>query len=145
MPIRQITPKQQLDAYIDEQVKRWKKALLRLLSWVGEQCRNAAITSHRYKNQTGNLESSTGYVITDNGHIVKTGGFNAIYEGEEGASEGKRYAKSLVSQFPTGVCLIVVAGKDYASYVSDMGLDVLDSAELTARRLIPEMLKQLNI
>ena len=145
MPISQLTPQEAIDAYIEKQIEQWKKALIRLLGWVGEECRNAAITSHRYQNQTGNLESSTGYVIVDNGHIVKTGGFNAIFEGSKGASEGKSYAKSLVSLYPTGICLIVVAGKNYASYVSDRGLDVLDSAELTARQLIPEMLKQLNI
>ena len=145
MPITQLTPQEAIDAYIEEQIKRWKTALIRLLGWVGEECRNAAITSHRYKNQTGNLESSTGYVIVDNGHIVKVGGFNPIFEGKKGATEGKAYAKSLVSQYPTGICLIVVAGKNYASYVSDRGLDVLDSAELTARQLIPDILKQLNI
>lgn len=144
MAITQQTPQQEINAYIEEQMKRWKTALIRLLEWVGEQCRNAAITSHRYKNQTGNLESSTGYVITDNGHIVKTGGFNPIFEGSKGAKGGKAYAKSLVSQYPTGICLIVVAGMKYASYVSDMGLDVLDSAELTAKQLIPEILEQLK-
>ena len=145
MPITQLTPQEEIDAYIEEQIKRWKTALIRLLGWVGEECRNAAITSHRYQNQTGNLESSTGYVIADNGHIVKVGGFNPIFEGKKGATEGKAYAKSLVSQYPTGICLIVVAGMNYASYVSDRGLDVLDSAELTARQLIPDILKQLDI
>ena len=145
MPITQLTPQQEIDAYIEEQIKRWKTALIRLFGWVGEQCRNAAITSHRYQNQTGNLESSTGYVIADNGHIVKVGGFKPIFEGQKSAAEGKSYARSLVSQYPTGICLIVVAGKNYASYVADRGLDVLDSAELTARQLIPDILKQLNI
>ena len=78
MPITQLTPQEAIDAYIEEQIKRWKTALIRLLGWVGEECRNAAITSHRYKNQTGNLESSTGYVIVDNGHIVKVGGFTPV-------------------------------------------------------------------
>lgn len=145
MSITQLTPQEAIDAYIEEQIERWRKALIRLLGWVGEEARNAAITSHRYQNQTGNLESSTGYVIVDNGHIVKTGGFNAIFEGKKGASEGKSYAKSLVSQYPKGICLIVVAGKKYASYVSDKGLDVLDSAEMVARQLLSDMRKQLNI
>ena len=144
MPITQLTPQQEIDAYIEEQIKRWKKAMIRLLAWVGEECRNVQITSHRYENQTGNLESSTGYVIADNGNIVKVGGFKPIFEGSKGASEGKAYAKSLVSQYPTGICLIMVAGKNYASYVSDRGLDVLDSAELTARQLVSDILKQLN-
>lgn len=145
MPITQQTPQDAINAYIEEQIERWKRGMIRLLQYVGEECRNEAKLRHKYKNQTGNLESSIGYVITDNGKVVKVGGFDIIFEGKKGATEGKAYAKSLVSQFPTGFCLIMVAGKNYASYVSDRGLDVLDSPEALARQLIPEMLKQLNI
>lgn len=144
MAITQQTPLSEINAYIERRVKLWKKAMVRLLGQIGEECRNAAITSHRYKNQTGNLESSTGYVIVDDGRIVKTGGFSAVLEGGEGAKEGEKYIKTLVGQYSTGLCLIVAAGMKYAAYVSDMGLDVLDSAELTARRLIPRMLEQLE-
>ncbi len=145
MPITQQTPLGEIDAYVEERVKLWKKAMVRLFAQIGEECRNAAILCHRYKNQTRNLESSTGYVIVDDGHVVKTGGFSAVLDGAEGAKEGKKYIKTLVGQFSTGLCLIVVAGMKYAAYVSDMGLDVLDSAELTARRLIPRMLEQLEL
>lgn len=144
MPIYQQTPKQQIDAFLDAKVRRLNYQLVRTLAYVGEECRNRTKV-HKYNNQTGNLESSTGYVIVENGTVVKVAGFDVVKSGSEGAQGGKSYALSLAGQYPTGICLIVVAGMKYAHYVSDKGLDVLDSAEKTARRLVPEMLKQLDL
>jgi hypothetical protein len=50
----------------------------------------------------------------------------------------------LVSKFPKGIVLIVDAGMHYASYVSAKGYDVIDSAELLAQQLVPEILKRLS-
>lgn len=144
MPIYQQTPKQQVDAFLDAKVRRINRQLVRTLSYVGEACRNRTKV-HKYQNQTGNLESSTGYVVVVNGSVVNCAGFDVVKSGSEGAQGGKSYALSLVSKFPTGICLIVVAGMKYAHYVSDKGLDVLDSAEKLAQRLVPQMLKQLDL
>jgi len=67
-----------------------------------------------------------------------------VKQGKDGSSKGAAYVKSLARKFPQGICLIVVAGMNYASYVSAKGLDVLDSSELLAERLVPQMLKQLG-
>ena len=40
---------------------------------------------------------------------------------------------------------IMVAGMEYAAYVEAMSLDVLDSAEQAAKRLIPQIVKQLKL
>ena len=64
--------------------------------------------------------------------------------GGQGSSEGKAYVQTLVSKFPQGIALIVVAGMNYASYVSAKGYNVLDTAEVLAQRLVPQMLQQLG-
>ena len=58
--------------------------------------------------------------------------------------KGAAFAKKLVRRFPHGVCLIVVAGMEYAAHVKNKGYDVLDSSELLADRIVPSMLKQLG-
>ena len=50
----------------------------------------------------------------------------------------------LISENPKGIVLIVVAGMNYARYVEKMGLNVLDSSEMLAKKLVPRMLKDLG-
>lgn len=144
MPIKLITPKSEIERYTEEELERLKQAIIRTFLYVGETVLNKARSTNSYKDQTGNLRSSIGYVVTVDGKIVHTAGFQTVKTGQTGSSTGANYVKNLVSQFPRGVCLIVVAGMKYASYVSAKGLDVLDSAELLAERLVPQMLKQLG-
>lgn len=70
--------------------------------------------------------------------------FDVVKEGVEGAKGGKEYAMKLVRDFPKGIVLIVVAGMNYASHVSAKGYDVLDSSELLAEKLVPQMLRKLG-
>lgn len=145
MPIRQTTPQQEIDVYMAEQIKRIEYALVRTMQYVGERCLIAARKSKSYRDITGNLRSSVGYVISVDGNIVNSSDFDTVKNGGSGAKEGYEYACSLVSHFPQGICLIVVAGKNYARYVTAKGKDVLDSAELLAEQLVPKMLSKLKL
>ena len=145
MAIHQTTPQQEIDAYMEESIKRIEYALVRTLQYVGERCLIAARKSKSYRDITGNLRSSVGYVISVDGHVVNSSDFDTVKQGNEGSMEGYQYACSLVSQFPQGICLIVVAGKNYAQHVTAKGKDVLDSAELLAEQLVPKMLSKLKI
>lgn len=145
MAITRLTPNSVFGDFINSQVENFKNALVYNISYVGEQVVNAARSTKSYKDQTGNLRSSLGCIVAIDGEIVNMYGFEVVKEGEAGANEGKAYAEQLLEKFPTGIALIVVAGKNYASYVSAKGYDVLDSAELLAGQLIPEMLKNLGI
>lgn len=145
MPIRQTTPMSQIDKYIQQLLKRQERALVNTLMYIGEKCVNAARANGSYTDQTGNLRSSIGYVVTVDGKIKGSSTFETVKEGEDGSKTGKDFAKELAAQYPQGVALIVVAGMHYAKYVAATGRDVLASAELEARNLIPKMLKQLEI
>jgi len=131
---------QAIENHLKEQLERKEEAIINTLSYVGEACVNEARIGGQYKDQTGNLRSSTGYVIVKDGRIIRQSSFEQVKEGAKGTKGGEVFAKQLVGKFPTGICLIVVAGMNYAGYVSAKGLNVLDSAE----DLADQMMKQLG-
>ena len=149
MPIKQTTPQQQVDAYLDEQLRRIEKATLYNLAYVGERCINIARSTTKagknYLDQTGNLRSSVGYILVQDGRIIQTSTFNPIKTGSEGPKEGKSFAQELAGKYNQGIVLLLVAGMSYAAHVQDKGYDVLTSAELLAENLAPKLLKQLGI
>lgn len=144
MPIRQITPMSEIDRYTEQRLRGLEQAVIRTLTYCGEMCLNVARSTNSYKDQTGNLRSSIGYVVAVDGRIVNQSDFETVKKGGDGSKQGAAFAKQLVRRFPKGVCLIVVAGMDYAVHVKNRGYDVLDSSELTADRIVPYMLKQLG-
>lgn len=145
MPINQTTPQSQIDGYINEQIERLKQAIIYNLCAIGEKVRNEALERGSYTDQSKNLRSSVGYVIVVDGQLYKVGEFGKPDGNNEGKEIGESYAKSLINKFPKGIVLIVVAGMEYAGYVSAKGYNVLDSSELLAEQLVPELLKQLGI
>lgn len=124
------------------------QAVIMNLKVIGEKCVNAArITSQKgrdYTDQTGNLRSSTGYVLIVDGEIVSESAFDVVKDGQTGSDEGKAFAESIVKDYPTGIALVVVAGKNYAQYVAARGYDVLDSAELLGEQLVQKMVEDLQ-
>ena len=149
MPISQLTPKEQIDAAVAKRVEHMRQAIIYNLKVVAEKVLNRGrITGEKgrdFTDQTGNLRSSIGYVIVVDGEIVMESSFETVKDGAEGARQGRAFAHRIAQQYPQGIALIVVAGKNYAKYVSARGFDVLDSAELLAQQLVPQMLKQLGM
>lgn len=97
-----------------------------------------------YTVQTGNLVSSVGYAIVEDGKIIETSSFEAVSgpkgDGQEGSATGKTYVKELAMRYPKGFALILVAGMHYASYVQEIyHKDVLVSGSLVAEQLVMEL------
>lgn len=145
MPITQLTPMSEIERYTEERIERMKISILRTFMHIGEACLNKARSTDSYIDQTGNLRSSIGYIITADGRVIKSSDFAIVKSGSKGAKDGLAYAKKVAKEFPQSVCLIVVAGMNYAAYVSAKGYDVIDSAELLAEKLVPKMLKRLGL
>ena len=122
MGAKQITPMSEVDAYLEEQIQRIEQQTIYNLSYVGERCLNEARSTNSYKDQTGNLRSSIGYVIVKDGKIVQMSDFTTVKNGREGTQ----------------------GGMNYAAHVSARGYNVLDSAELLAEQLVPSLMKQLG-
>lgn len=135
----------EIQAEITAYVQAQKRVLIRTLASCLEQIINTARDSGSYTNRTHNLRSSIGGLIIVDGEVVHKAGFKQSGNGAEGVTSGIEYAQSLTREYPKGIAVIVVAGRDYASYVADRGYDVLDSAENLAETLVPQMLSQLQI
>lgn len=147
MTVRCRTSKQVLEAIFKKHQQRCYEAIVRTLMYCGEQIVNKVRDGSKpksYKDQTGNLRSSTGYILTYDGKILSKSNFASVKNGGTGSKEGEDFAKRLANQHDKGFALIVVAGMEYAVYVEDKGYDVLMSGELLAENIIPRMLKQLD-
>lgn len=124
-----------------------EQALIRNLDYVGERVVKEAREAGSYKNRTGNLRASTGYIIVRHGAIIIQSAFspeNGSEQGENGMPTGSEFAHSLVPKYPAGIVLIVVAGMKYAAAVTAKGYNVLDSSELLAQKLVTNLVKKLS-
>lgn len=145
MPIKRLSPRNAFGQYLERKAGELRRVLVNNLIYVGEQAVKEARLRGRYQDRTGNLRSSIGYCILDDGKPVKLDGFEVVKDGRQGAEQGRKFIESLMSEHSTGLVLIVVAGMEYAQYVEAMNLNVLDSAEQMAQRLVPELLKALKL
>ncbi len=148
MPIKPNFTAADIRARMSRMLELRKKALIGQLFYIGEECLTQARSGHKYLNQTGNLCSSIGYCILDDGKIISEGEWKAVAggkgNGEEGMKQGAAFLHNLVSKQPAkGIVFMMVAGMPYAQYVEAMSLDVLDTSEQMAQRKIKDMLNRL--
>lgn len=140
---------------LEEAVARIEKAIFANLSYLGEECVNHARTVGDYRDQTGNLRNSIGYVIVKDGQIVKrnfqrsasvkNSKGKTTKGGKDGVLTGEKLAEELARQVaPEGFVLIVVAGMAYASKVESRGRNVLSSAENYAKAEMPGIITKLK-
>lgn len=142
--MKQLTPERSLLAKLESELERKEKVIIKSLIYVGQTCVNEARNNGSYIDQTGNLRSSIGFMVINNGRVVHKGGFQKVKEGSEGSKDGRQFIEKVVSEHSKGIHLIVVAGMNYAAYVEDMGKNVLTTAELRANEMVPQMLKSLG-
>ncbi|WGU68275.1 HK97 gp10 family phage protein [Capnocytophaga canimorsus] len=142
--------RKRFNAFLEEVEHQQIEALKEL----GERCMahaRSVPSSSGFQDQTGNLRSSIGYVVFKNGVAIHEGyeaitGTNSKGEtlnGTEGVTSGRKLAES-VGNKTQGICLVVTAGMNYASYVEAKGRDVITSAEILAERELPRMLEELK-
>lgn len=117
-------------------------ALLESLRFVGENFVLNARDHGTYKDQTGNLRSSIGYIIMKNGQQLEEN-FEAR-GGSEGEERAKQVVEELKGKFPTGLVLIGVAGMDYAAAVESKGFDVISSSSNQAEISLRAALKSIE-
>ncbi len=143
------TPLSDIDYLIDEMTENVENALVSVLTDVGLECVREARDSGSYMDQTGNLRSSIGFVVTREGRIEEKLLSSGVGDGKavtkEGVSKSDAVLSRLASERHHGISLIVAAGMAYAVYVEGMGKNVLTSASLLADRLIPQKLSELGI
>ena len=145
MPIKLVTPGRQIKAdYTTQYDERVRRIVLNTLQYVGESCITEARNNGNYIDRTGNLRSSIGYVVVNNGIIVTQGNSQKYLEGTLGETNGVKFVRDLAARNNKGMVLIVAAGMNYAVYVEARGYNVLTSAELLADSLVPQMLRAIG-
>ena len=70
MGIKLKTPQQAIERMVEDKAEFIKRAIINALSMVGEECIRIARTQGNYTDQTGNLRSSIGYMIVQDGREV---------------------------------------------------------------------------
>jgi len=145
MVIRSTTSDAEIAEYLEKRAADFRRQKIEVLKRVGEKAVTEARENHRYRDQTGNLTSSIGYCILDNGKVVIESSFETVMNGNKGSTGGREFLHSLISEHSSGLVLILVAGMEYAAYVEAKNLNVLDSAEQLTEHLLPQLLKQLKI
>lgn len=144
MGVKLATPVAQVNKMLREEAEKQRRVLIRTMLYCAEEITNAARSTDSYTDRTGNLRSSVGCIVIVDGRIIQEYGFEQVKEGGQGVTDGKEYAYFLARQYPKGIAIIAVAGKEYASYVADKGYDVLDSAEELAKTVVEKSLKELR-
>lgn len=90
-----------------------------------------------YRDQTGNLRASVGYVVVADGRLV-----SSSFGQGPGEAEGERAAVERALAYSSGIVLIVVADMHYAVKVESQGMDVLSSSEQYAKANLPRLLRE---
>ncbi len=125
-----------VDKVVNARMEVLIQALINVLVYVGERCVKEARETGNYQDQSSHLRNSIGYVVLYNG-VVQKKLIKRI--------ESQKLIEELIPKYKKGLVLLVVAGKDYATYVEAKGYNVLTSAELLAEQLIPQILTQLGL
>lgn len=123
-----------------------EKSIIQRLKDVGEQFIIDARTVNTYKDRTGNLRSSIGFVILKDG-VQLLDAFSQSEVGTDkvtGVDEGLRVAGQAADKFPTGIVLIVVAGMEYAAAVESKGNDVLTGSSFAAIKELKATMQRLS-
>ena len=118
-----------------------------ILWMLGTNCVSIAREEGTYKDQTGNLRGSIGFVVAYNGEILQSGGFKPTVGektktiGEEGPPTGRQFAEERAKEAPRNkYVLVVVAGMNYAFWVEARhNLNVLESSYLYAKEIVSNM------
>jgi hypothetical protein len=126
---------------IKQQVKKIEAAILNRLQFIGETFIKNARENGTYKDQTGNLRSSIGYMILKDGQQV-----SIAFPGTkvQGRSRGEAIAEEVAGRQPKGFVLIVVAGMDYAAAVESKNYDVLTASSITAENDLKKAISTLK-
>jgi hypothetical protein len=139
--IEMTTPMSEIDKFIADEIRKSEKDIIKKLSYIGEAAVNEARSNGDYIDRTGNLRTSVGYTILNDGKTVILSDFNKV---KQESTEGKQTSLALINElkekYNKGFVLIVVAGMDYAVYVEALGRNVLSSSKLLAESMSKRLL-----
>ena len=130
---------------IDRRIDRFKVNIEQRIIWTlamaGENFVNDARSTETYKDQTGNLRSSIGYIIARDGNIIQEN-----IEGKaEGMAQARKTANEVLRENKKGFILIGFAGMEYAAAVESKGYDVITGSIPAAKALLKAKIKEYSL
>lgn len=108
--------------------------------------RAAAEEMKVYENHTGNLESSTGFIITRDGKVVHRD-FKLASEGTDkstGMQTGLSAAMGVLRE-KKGWGIVLIAGMEYASWVEGKGFDVLSGGMRNFEQFLDQAFREIIV
>lgn len=133
----------QIDRWFEHFQSKAEDKMLVLLQAGGEKFIQVARRSGSYKDQTGNLRSSIGYVIAKDGKVVAEN-FKESDKGSDkstGKFKGNRLAVEISMSHKGGYVLVGVAGMEYAAAVEAKGYEVVSGANTQCEKYLRDTLK----
>ena len=124
-----------IEKQINNATQAWFNNLLETFRTKGREftkrAREQTKSDGGFGNITWNLRGSIGYILLNDGVVIESY-FPPLPDGELGRVTGDAYAREIAAGngFDNGIVLILVAGMDYATYVQNRGIDVLDTESL---------------
>lgn len=132
-----------LERWFEQFQSKAEDKTLVLLQAGGEKFIEVARRSGSYKDQTGNLRSSIGYIIAKDGEVVKEN-FKESDKGTDkttGKYKGRRLAEEVSLSHTGGYILVGVAGMEYAAAVEAKGYEVISGANTQCEKYLRDTLK----
>jgi hypothetical protein len=128
-----------------QKMTEFDSAIISRFSLIGEQFVIDARSSGSYKDQTGNLRSSIGYMVLKNGKPVSISNHRSSSRslGSKGKITKDKFLLELAKSYPTGYVLICVAGMEYAAAVESRGKDVITGSVQTAETSVTAALQRI--
>jgi hypothetical protein len=150
--------KQDIDKYVKDRITAIENAIVSMLQKIGEDFVSNGRNMGAYRDQTGNLRSSVGYVILKYSLQLHKGGFVKItakkkpgaklIETISGAKAGdllvEQLKKEFAEKYRNAIVLVGVAGMDYAIFVESKGLDVITGSSQIAAVQLKESVERLR-
>ena len=130
---------------IRRQVVEAEEISIEILKYAGESFVAAARDNREFRDDTGNLQSSIGYVIVKDRRIIWKA-FKGIGKTttSEGKASGERLAQAIALTIKDSLALVGVAGMEYGIYVEARGIDVISGSIPETRKIMSEIVKNLK-
>jgi hypothetical protein len=104
--------------------------------------------NHEYKQQSGALNSSTGFQLYKDGSLVDSyfaqsqGGDDPEGAKAKGVAAGQKVTEQRAAELGAHICAVIVAGMPYAIHVESKGYDVLTGAEKQFPKILEKYMNE---
>ena len=145
MGVRMTTSTSTLDGFLRRAIKKLQENVLKALSKLGDESiariRNRS-AKDSWIDHTGNLRSSIGFAVYEQGSKFMQSTFSQVLGGSDGSAKGKKMINELAKEYSKVYALVVVAGMEYAGEVEALdSKDVLASTRVWATSIVEQRTK----